>query len=212
MKKLLGFLTGFFILLTAFAIIYMSAAIYDTQQKQNIEPYFFRPWTRPIIGKPKTLDEVGEKNLRNMLVQKYVKEYFYVIPSNDDLVMRTGYKGFLYKMSSDKAFENWQKNIVPSLSTMVQNGYMRTVTVSGDIFKPTDSDYWQVDYELKTWDEPNNLAATPKITYGTLYLDFVYGGLHEPIEKVQKKLLNGDDPATMFIFEVQDVIVRDKSE
>lgn len=210
MKKLFGFLTGFLILLITFAIVYLSAAIYDTQSSQTVEPYFFRPWTRPNIAKPKTLDEVGEKALRNMLVQKYVKEYFYEIPSNDDLVVRTSYSGFLNLMSTDKVFDDWKKNIVPELSAMVQNGYMRMVTVSDEIFKPANSDYWQVDYELKTWEEPNNLSATPKITYGTVYLDIVYAGLHEPIEKVQKKLLNGEDPATMFIFEVQDIIVRDK--
>ena len=73
------------------------------------------------------------------------------------------------------------------------------------------------DYELKTWYKPNDMSESPKITRGTMYLDLgdddwvnSIGDIKQPIEDVQAALKRGIDPALVFVFNVQRVLVEEK--
>ena len=64
-----------------------------------------------------------------------------------------------------------------------------------------------VEYELKTWDSPNDVMAMPDVTRGVLYMDIT----KKPIRVLQTadaldRLKNGVDPVSAFTFGVLDVI------
>ncbi len=221
MKKLIGFLFGFATMIMVFGAIYVAAFIYDTSDKFVIEPYFLRTsiQSTDLPGLPRSLDEVGKRKMRDWLIQKYVTEYFYVIPDVENVARRTERKYIppMYMMSSSNAFEDWKRGEMQEIRQLAENGARRTVTVFNEIYKPASSNYWRVDYELKTWYKPNDMSEEPKITRGTLYLDLGdddrvkrVGEVKQPIEAVQAALLRGIDPALVFVFEVQRVLVEEK--
>jgi len=221
MKRLIGFLLGFATMIMVFGAIYVAASVYDTSEKFAVEPYFLRTSTKSsdLPGLPKSLDEVGKRKLRDWLIQKYVKEYFYIVPDEENIAhrMEKRYKMPLYVMSGPTAFAEWKQDVAPKIQAMASNGVRRTVTVFNEIFKPESSDYWRVDYELKTWYKPNDMSEEPTITRGTMYLDLGddehvkhIGDVKQPIEEVQNALQRGVDPAIVFVFTVYKVLNEEK--
>ena len=86
---------------------------------------------------------------------------------------------------------------------------MRTVKVIDKIFQPNGSKYWIVNYELKTWEKPNDFSVAPTITRGTLYMDIYYEpGLRKNVdmEILHNHLEEGGDPARVFDFKVNRII------
>jgi len=214
MKRLIGFLFGFATMVMVFGAIYVAASIYDQSDKFVVEPYFLRTSVQSsdLPGLPKSLSEVGKRKMRDWLIQKYVTEYFYIVPDEENIDRRTvaRYNPPMYIMSSPAAFREWTENIVPEMRKMAESGVRRTVTVFNEIFKPDQSDYWRVDYELKTWYNPNDMSESPEITRGTMYLDIgtdmhvgQIGDVKQPIDNVQEALRHGIDPAVVFVFTVQ---------
>jgi hypothetical protein len=63
-----------------------------------------------------------------------------------------------------------------------------------------------VEYELKTWYNPNDMTTAPEITRGKMYISVQEGanGI-QPVENVQTALEKGVDPAIVFTFQVNDV-------
>ena len=222
MKKLLGFLFGFATIVMVFGAVYIVALIYNTSRRFVVEPYFLRTGTQSTdsLGLPRSLDDVGKRKLRDWLIQKYVTEYFYIIPDTENIAQRTvaSYQSPMYMMSSPDVFEDWRQNVAADIQKNAENGVRRTVTVFNEIFKPESSIYWRVDYELKTWYNPNDMSEEPTITRGTMYLDLGdaemvnhIGDVREPIEEVQKILQRGvDDPAIVFYFNVFKVLNEEK--
>jgi hypothetical protein len=118
-------------------------------------------------------------------------------------------------MSGTAAFDYWRQNELPEIEGLVANGARRTVTVFNEIYRPASSNYWRVDYELKTWYKPNDMSESPKITRGTMYLDLgdddwvnSIGNIREG--DVHGALKDGIDPALVFVFNVQRVLVEEK--
>lgn len=217
MKRLIGFLFGLATMVMVFGAIYVAASIYDTTDKFVIEPYFLRTGARSsdLPGLPKSLAEVGKRKMRDWLIQKYVTEYFYIVPDAENINRRmtAAFNSPLYIMSSPAAFAEWRQKVAPEMRNMAEDGVRRTVTVFNEIFKPDQSDYWRVDYELKTWYKPNDVSEVPEITRGTMYLDIggdmhidTIGNVKQPIEEVQAALKRGIDPAAVFVFTVRRVL------
>lgn len=210
MKKILMFFAGLLLLVLVFGAIFLTGAIYDAGEKRTVDTYFFRPnnlsTERP--GELEPLSEIGDTRLIDMLITRYVAEYFGVLPGGD-------YTGTSNKMlsgtSSQSVFRDWQANVAPESQNMATKGMMRTATVVGDITRPGDGDYWRADYELRTWQTPNNLATGPVVTTGTVFLKVRYEpgirdtrleyGLHRYLEE-------GGDPAGFFKFMVQEVVLK----
>ena len=212
MKKLIGFIIGLVIMFTMFAIIYVVSAIYDTGNKLTVEPYFFRTGMNALIqtDMPRSLAEIGERRMRDWLIQKYVTEYFYVVPDAENVARRTrGNDAIIRHMSSADVARNWERGEFQTIRDMASDGMMRNVRVFNEIFKPVNSDYWHVDYELKTWYKPNDMNATPATTRGTMYIKIQESGkvgqLYENIDLVKKALMKGVDPALVFMFHVTGV-------
>ena len=110
-------------------------------------------------------------------------------------------------MSTDAVFNKWKTGEAVSIADAAAKGVRRTVSVFDTIVKREDSDYLQVDYETKTWYKPNDMTEVPTTDRGTMYLKVEYKGtVREPIDRVQKALLNGIDPAVVFEFYVTDVM------
>ena len=210
MKKILMFFAGLLLLVLVFGAIFLTGAIYDAGEKRTVDTYFFRPnnlsTERP--GELEPLSDIGDTRLIDMLITRYVAEYFGVLPGGD----YTGTSNnMLAGTSSQSVFRDWQANVAPESQNMATKGMMRTATVVGDITRPGDGDYWRADYELRTWQTPNNLATGPVVTTGTVFLKVRYEpgirdtrleyGLHRYLEE-------GGDPAGFFKFMVQEVVLK----
>lgn len=213
MKKLIMFLAGLMLLVLTFGALYLGGAIYDAGEKRSIDTFFFQPNNlsadRP--GELLTAAEMGESRILNMLVDRYVTEYFYVIPDRENIARRTRSGSVLARLSGADVFRTWQNTVANEIQTMADRGTMRTAAVVGDILRPIGSDYWQADYELRTWDAANDLSVAPRVTRGTIYMKIRYdSGLRDSIVDygVHRYLDNGGDPAILFKFEVREVIVR----
>ena len=153
--------------------------------------------------------------MRDWLVQKYVTEYFYAVPDEENIARRTTRRSTLARMSGTAAFDYWRQNELPEIEGLVANGARRTVTVFNEIYRPVSSNYWRVDYELKTWYKPNDMSESPKITRGTMYLDLGDDDWVSSIGNVREgdvhgALKDGIDPALVFVFNVQRVLVEEK--
>ncbi len=213
MKKIIGYIIGFLTILTVFGMICFVSVMYDVNDKIAVEPYFFRTGMLAInqTSIPQTISEIGESKLRDWLIQKFVKEYLYVVPDVENVARRTsGDRAILPYMMTAKAFKQWQQDIVPQINDLASNGGMRTVHVFNEIFKPSGSNYWRVDYELKTWNNPNDMDEVPEKTRGTMYVrisnEDAIGQLKQPFADVRDLLIKGVDPAFAFRFTVSDVM------
>lgn len=211
MKKLLVFFVSLILLVLTGVAIYFAGGIFDAGVNQRVYPFFFQPNNlssqRP--GAPQTPEYIGDSEFRDMLVRKYITEYFFASPDAEDIAKRTSSQGTLSIMSSQGVFEGWLNNEAVTIQKLAEDKSMRTVKVIDKIFQPNGSKYWIVNYELKTWEKPNDFSVAPTITRGTLYMDIYY----EPgfpknadIEKIHNYLEEGGDPASVFDFKVNRII------
>ena len=212
MKHLVKYFIGIMTLVITFAMLYVAAIIYDASTKIQTEPYFFRNSyiSSYQTDTPISLDNIGEQKLLNWLLQKYVVEFFYVIPDSNNIELRytNQYHALVGIMSEPSVYKYWLDNIRPELEDMASRGVLREVKVSDQISKSQNSDYWQVDYELKTWYKPNDMSENPEIKRGTMYLDVTgyTGQLYtEEMDTVRKILKGGHDPASVFSFKVKGI-------
>ena len=208
MKKLAGFFIGLMTMVTMFVIICLVAIMYDTADRVNIKPYFFR--LSQSISVPRSFAQVGPRRIRDWLIQKYVTEYFYIIPDMQNISdrMARGGKSMVFVMSSDKVFKDWQKNVAPTMMELATDGVRRTVTVFDEILTSETNDYLRVDYELKTWYKPNDMTETPTTERGTMYLKLADTNFQiaSNVQAVRNWLLHRGDPAAIFSFQVQDIV------
>lgn len=211
MKKLIMFLTGLVLLALTGIAVYFVGGIFDAGQKQLVIPYFFQPnnlsTQRP--GAPQTAEYMGESQFLDLLVRKYITEYFYAAPDTENIARRTSANSILAFMSSSAVFDEWFSNEARTIQQLAENKSMRTVRVIDDIFQPNGSKYWVVNYELKTWEKPNDFSISPRITRGTMYMDITYEmGMRNgvDIDTLHQYLEAGGDPAAVFNFRVNQII------
>lgn len=209
MKKLIMFLFGLLLLVLLVALLFLTSAIYDTGARESIKPYFFQTNELSVMrpGVPVRESDIGETAMREMLIKKYVTEYFYAIPDVEDIAVRTQPRSTIARMSDTNVFNNWVDGEAETIKSLAEGKMMRIVAIDGEIYKPIDSDYWIVPYALYTWNTPNDMASTPDVKRGTLLMDIFYApGIRETIDvgKILKQRYNnnesGYDPATIFRF------------
>ena len=212
MRKLIMFFFGLLLLALTVALLFAASAIYDTSNKESINTYFFQTnelsTQRP--GTPVRESEVGETAMREMLIKKYITEYFYAIPDVNNISNRMSNTSTLARMSDASVFNEWLNGEAVGIQSMSERNMMRTVDVPNEIYKPVDSDYWVVPYILKTWTVSNDMSASPQITRGRLLLEVVYEpGLRKTTLDIGQYLKHSYnrfesqyDPAVIFRFKV----------
>lgn len=211
MRRLFGFLIGFIIMLMSFAALYVTAAIFDAGTRHTIDTYFFQPDNssarRP--GLPEKPSDLGENVMRDMLMRKYVREYFYVIPDEENIARRTQAESPIAIMSAPEVFDAWRQGEAEAIKTLAKNRAMRTVNVIGDIAKRDGSDFWEVRYELKTWHTPNDMNEIPAITRGVMYVSLRIGTeptkMRADVNVTAALEVESPRPETLFKFEVRRI-------
>lgn len=210
MKKLIMFLSGILLMLIMFASLFLAGAIYDTGKKVSVETFFFQPDNsfdrRP--GVPASPSDFGTDDVRNMLIRRYITEYFYVIPDVSNVENRIAGHTSLRSMSSDDAFEYWLQNIAPKIQEMAEQRKLRLVQLTNVEKAADEKNYWIVEYDLITWDKPNDMSVQPTVTHGQVYLNLFYdAGMRKKLnnQPVEDLLEQGKDPAIAFKFGVWTV-------
>ena len=176
MKKLIMFILGVLLVALIVAMLFFASAIYDTAKQESVTPYFFQTNELSVMrpGVPVRESEVGETAMREMLIKKYVTEYFYAIPDPENIAVRTQANSTLARLSMTSVFNAWLNGEAEKIRNMAQKKMMRTVAIDGEIYKPANSDYWTVPYVLYTWETPNDMSAKPIVTRGTLLMQVYY--------------------------------------
>ena len=152
---------------------------------------------------------MGDSEFLDLLVRKYVTEYFYAAPDAENIARRMAANGVLARMSVPAVFEEWTSNEAQSIQKLARDKSMRTVRVIDKIYQPSGSQYWVVNYELTTWNTPNDFSVAPTITRGTMYMNITYEmGMRKDasIAELHRFLENGGDPAAVFNFRVNQII------
>ena len=209
------FFAGIILLALTFASLYLTGAIYDADKNLHVQSYFFQPdylsELRP--GKPLTAEEIGDSKFFDLLVKKFVTEYFYVIPDSENVARRTlkTRSNSIYMMSSNSVFENWLATEEPLIEKLAEKKAMRIAHVIDEIYKPKDGNYWIVNYELITWETPNDFNVKPTVSRGTLFLQIHFEpGIipNADMKEIHEYLEEGNDPVTIYNFQVNEVIQR----
>ncbi len=214
MKKLIMFLAGMMLMLLMCAALFMVGAIYNTGSKATIETFFFQPASEPSgrPGVPATYADLGDAQMRDMLIEKYITEFWHVVPDTADVLARMNGDTALARLSGKDAFMVWREKIAPEIQDMAEHNMLRTVSLISALPEPNTKDYWRIEYELKTWNKSNDLSIEPEITRGIMYMYILYeSGIREhtiqgiPIEQY---LESGQDPVAIFKFGVLDVVLQ----
>ena len=78
-----------------------------------------------------------------------------------------------------------------------------------DVTKASDdSNYLRVEYELKTWEKPNDFSVAPVLTRGVMYMHIMFEPyLREQVrgKTIEEYLESGGDPAAVFRFGVYTI-------
>ncbi|MBO4626182.1 MAG: hypothetical protein J5679_02825 [Alphaproteobacteria bacterium] len=216
MKKLIVFFAGTVLIALTLGMLFLTSAIYDATKKSSVDTYFFQtnPLSEMRPGVPETPAKIGETTMREMLIKKYVNEYFYAIPDNENIANRMRRTATLGAMSTSDVFNMWLNTEAPLIQALSEQKMMRMVDIDGEIYKPADSDYWVVPYIMYTWDASNDMDAEPIVTHGTLLMDVMYepgvretqGGKKFDIGNYLKHGYNrfdyGYEPAIIFKFRI----------
>lgn len=215
MKKLIVFLTGVILIALMFGALVVSGAIYQTGGKATVETFFFQPNNLFFQRQtdPKSVQDLSSDELRNMLLNKYITEYFYVTPDVDELERRKSGQTTLRSMSTNAVFDAWLKNVAPDIEEMTDKKMLRMASLVSATMEPGSDKYWRVKYQLKTWARPNDLAATPEIKNGEMYMQIFfepdmrekYKNPKEVIKYLEEKK---GDPVALFKFGIVDITTQ----
>lgn len=212
MKRLFLFFAGLVLMVLMCGALFLAGGIYDTAKNIAVETYFFQSndsyLQRP--GVPVSVEDLGPDRILNMLIAKYITEFFYVTPDVNQLERRKGLVTGLGQMSAPAARRKWESEILPEIESLTNAKALRTVTLI-DVVKKDGEKYWEVVYELKTWNKPNNFSVVPEVVRGVLYMDIFYepNKMRKEIGKQSRLqyLKDGNDPASVFRFGVLDIVV-----
>ncbi|MBR1380139.1 MAG: hypothetical protein IJ560_00930 [Alphaproteobacteria bacterium] len=215
MRKFVIGLIALLLMLIICGMLVVTCAMFDSGRHFVVQPYFFQPNNaseyRP--GVPMALSEIGDRYVRDMLIRRFVTEYFYVTPDSENIRTRIDgenrKKSTMEMISVPGVFNQWRDGEARTILSLAEKNAMRSVRVIGEILYTTDTEtdggYWVVEYELQTWLHPNKLAESPIITRGKMYLGVRYLPGTWDDEIVQDRLKKQYDPITFFRFRVTDV-------
>lgn len=217
MKKLAMFLAGLIVMCLTVGMVIVGAAIYDTGTQQTIDTFFFQPedLSSDRIEAPVALEDLSNETVRDMLVDKFITEYFYVIPDVQNATERTSGNTGLREIVDAVAFAKWKETEAPTIAELAKKSVLRMARLV-DIELPEFSDgWWTLTYELITWDTPNDLYMSPTITQGVMNIKMRYepgfwkssNGVGEM--DITAHLEARKDPSLMFKFRVYDIDLVD---
>lgn len=214
MREYKYILIGICMMAVVLGLVFFTGAIYDAENKNTIETYFFEPNNKSSdrISAPVASQDIPQNYLREKIVEHFVYEYFYVIPDGDNARARTqdfkntdGTWTPLYGMAAPVVREQWQTKVAPGIMDLADKYGMRTVELLG--VSESESGHLIVDYKLKIWDKPNDVLAHPTETTGRLLLNITeHPIVVKQTQKVLNWLQNGTDPVSAFWFQIQDVV------
>lgn len=216
MNKLVTFLVGIMMLVVVFIAMFFTGAIFDAANRQSVETYFFQvnnfSYQRP--GMPLSPKQLGDSQLFNLLVKKYVTEYLYVLPDVADIEKRESNAGALNTMSTSQTFKIWQEHIAPEIKEMANSGVLRTVSVDTPL---KYGDFYQVEFTLTTWTHPNDMDEIPSTTVGIMQFKVKTPNTmteyrpeinQENLNRMHVAIDKGYDPVGVFKFKVSDVTIH----
>lgn len=216
MKKITAFLFGMILLVIATGIVIIGGKTFDISRNFSVNSVIFQPadLSRDRIEKPIPLNVLTDEFVRNNLIKKFVNEYFYIVPDTDDIQRRRKTDGTLARMSDPSVFKEWNDKFAEDMEKQASENIMRRVIVNNIVFPPS-SEYFQVSYDLLTWNIANDITAAPQIKKNkimSIRLDFEKGARQKQTNgmnfDVKKYLSDGGDPATILKFRVLEVIVK----
>lgn len=214
MQKSSLFFIGLFMLACMLGLLFFAGAIYDAEKKYSIDTFFFEPASKSAnrVAVPVSADDMPDNFLRDMIISRFVNEYFYVIPNSKNAENRAKFQDDAGNMTALRGlaghanvYEDWKKNVSPEIIRLAGKRALRTVQVVG--FGESESGHLVVEYELRTWNSPNDVMSMPDVTRGVLYMNIT----KKPIRVLQTadaldRLKNDVDPVSAFTFGVLDVI------
>ncbi|MGI5846030.1 MAG: hypothetical protein ACOX7D_02515 [Alphaproteobacteria bacterium] len=216
MKKIKLIFFGIFLVVITASIAIIGGKAFDISRNFYVNTVIFQPadLSRDRIEKPIPLDVLSDEFIRDNLIKKFVHEYFYIVPDSGDMQRRKKFDSTLAKMSIPSVFKEWNDKITADMDKLVDKNIMRRVVVN-NIALPPGSEYFQVHYDLLTWDIANDIMAAPQVQKNkTMFirLDFEKGVRPKQPNganfDVKKYLSGGSDPATIFKFRVLEVIIK----
>ena len=222
MNKIKAFFISILLLSITFVMVFLVALVYRANEQSKIKSYIFQlsNFSNQRVGYLQDINDISAIDLRNRLIQKYVSEYFKIIPDDVDITERKTLKD----LSSAEAYKNWQNTEAKNISKMAKQKMFRTVWVpeSGieTLNRPESYDYYsaiialpiyyKVHYETTTWTESNNMGTQPVDEHGTIYIEARFKPGIKPDIDVREELESGIDPVGLFMFEVTKIQTQGK--
>lgn len=210
MNKLKVFFISLLLIIMTLIIVFLSTVLYSASSKRKIEPFIFQPSFLSVnrIETPININSIPEDVLLNKLIYNFIIEYFYVIPSKENIEERILKSSVISSMTSKQVFNNWVNTEAKLIEEMIKNNKYRTVSITDKIEKR--GEFFEVYFELKTWEESNNLLYKPKIEKGHFLIKVVFEkGLRElrggKKFDVNEYLDSGGNPASVFKFQVKEL-------
>jgi len=207
MNKLKSFFIGILLCAITFATVFLTVLIYRANKQISIETYIFQMDNSPFqrLGPLENMATMRPEALRNKLIQKYIAEYFKVIPGENN----PGQENNVQKLSSKDVYSGWLNGEAEIIKDMAQQKMFRNVWVDPINIKPTDEpNLLEVHYATRTWQESNNMTAPVVDDFGTVLLQITFEpGFKESvnIKSVRDLLKNGGNPAKLFKFRVENI-------
>jgi hypothetical protein len=217
MNRIKSFFVGSVLLIIVFMMVLVSALLYRANERMTIKTYFFQMnnFANQRVGPLQDINDISINDLRNKLIKRYVSEYFKVVPGESDVTQRP----VLEKLSSESTFKKWKDGEAKTISKMSSEKKFRAVKIYDDgiatITKSSDTDYetsglakkiyYEVRYNMYTWNGSNILEIQPTYEQGTVYIEARFKPGIKPDISVRKYLEEGHKPVEMFMFEVTNV-------
>ena len=222
MNKIKAFFIGILLLGITFVMVFLAALVYRANEQSKIKSYIFQlsNFSNQRVGYLQDINDISAIDLRNRLIQKYVSEYFKIIPNDVDITERK----VLKDLSSEEAYENWKNTEAKNISKMAKQKMFRTVWVPETgietLNRPEDYDYYsainalpiyyKVHYETTTWTESNNMGTQPVDEHYTIYIEARFKPGIKPNIDVRKELESGEEPVGLFMFKVTKIQTQGK--
>lgn len=206
MNRLRSFFIGILLLAIVVAGVFFVVLTYRADEQTHIESYIFQMDNnvQSRVGPLQDIKDIPEQELRDKLIQKYVAEYFKVIPGG----ITTEQQNIIQDLSKKDVYKKWSGGEAKTIETMSQNKMFRNVWVNPEyirILPLEESGWYEIPYVMRTWAESNNMNSEITDESGTLFLRIRFEKGLQPDIDVRKHFKEGKNPATLFKFKVLDI-------
>ena len=205
-------------------MLLLAALVYIAHSRSSVKTYLFQTGNsvNQRIGELYDIKSISADGLRNKLIEKYLSEFFKVVPGETDIATK---RKVLKNMSHPSVFDKWTKDEMPIIQDMANKHMLRLIKVDSitnqnvtSVYKDTTTAYYKIRYHIITWTEPNIIDIQPVKEDATIFMEVSF----EPTlrkdsndrtfsaKKLVEYLKNGENPAALFVFGVQDINVKSK--